>query len=245
MPIQFGLIGKSLKHSFSKDYFSKKFIKSELDFKYENLEFDSIEDLNSSFSSLMEDFNGFNVTIPYKSVIIPLLDRIDPIAQKIGSVNCVTISNGLSKGYNTDYLGFIESIKDLNCEHYESAYVLGSGGASNAVFFALTEYFHIPTTIVSRGDVGLNYKDFKSGSIPKKSIIVNTTPLGMFPSCELFPDINYDHLDQSHLCIDLIYNPNKTIFLEKSENQGAKIINGEKMLISQAELGWDLWKKTI
>jgi shikimate dehydrogenase len=113
------------------------------------------------------------------------------------------------------------------------------------VFFALTECFHIPTTFVSRGDVGLNYEDFKSGSIPKKSIIVNTTPLGMFPNCELFPDINYDHLDQSHLCIDLIYNPNKTIFLEKSENQGAKIINGEKMLISQAELGWDLWKKTI
>ncbi len=244
-PIQFGLIGKSLKHSFSKDYFSKKFIESGLGFQYENLEFESIEDLNSNFNSLVKDFNGFNVTIPYKSVIIPLLDGIDPIAQKIGSVNCITMSNGRSKGYNTDYLGFIESIKDLNCEDYESAFVLGSGGASKSVFFALTECFHIPTTIVTRGGFGLTYQEFKSQPIPKKAIIVNTTPLGMFPNCELFPDINYDHLDQTHLCIDLIYNPNKTIFLEKSESQGAKIINGDKMLISQAELGWDLWKKTI
>ncbi len=245
MPIQFGLIGKSLKHSFSKDYFLRKFLESQLDFNYENLEFESTEVLYSNFNAILSEYNGFNVTIPYKSLIIPLLDRVDHIAQRIGAVNCITIQNGESIGYNTDYLGFIESLKNLNCENYEFAYVLGSGGASKAVFFALTEYFCIPTTLVSRGDHGIKYENFKTETVPKNAIIVNTTPLGMFPNCELFPDINYEQLNHSHLCIDLIYNPIKTIFLEKSEHKGAKIINGESMLIFQAELGWDLWKKTI
>lgn len=239
--MRFGLIGSSLDHSFSKSYFTNKFDQLDLDYSYDNLEFVSVSDLRSQFDGLKNLYKGLNVTIPYKTAIIPLLDEVDSIASKINAINCIALNKGRTIGYNTDYHGFVNSVSKLIPKECRNAYLLGSGGASKAVKYALEECFHIPTTVVSRGEGDINYESSRRMGFQDYSILVNTTPLGMYPDIMTCPDIDYSFLNSTHLCIDLIYNPEETIFLTKCREQGATIKNGYEMLVNQAELSWELW----
>jgi shikimate dehydrogenase len=240
---QFGLIGKSLSHSFSQSYFTKKFHDLGIEASYQNLEFNSIDDLRLAFSMLRAEYDGLNVTIPYKSDIISMVDEVDIHAQHIGAINCIVMKNGRAKGYNTDYLGFIQTVSSTLHSSTSQAYILGTGGSSKAVDYALKQYFHIPTIHISRTNGDMTYAEFNKLHLPKYSIIVNTTPLGMFPDILTYPPIDYTKLDSSHVCIDLVYNPEETVFLKKAKERGAATKNGFEMLIRQAECSWDLWKK--
>lgn len=239
--MKYGLIGRSLEHSFSKNYFTDKFLELQIDSEYENIEFQTLDDLGSHFENIKSNYNGLNVTIPYKTDIMSLLDEVDPIAAKINAVNCIVLRNGTSKGYNTDYLGFIHSVSPLLSDFYQNAYILGSGGASKAIQYALEECFHIPTTIISRDSRDFSYEFLKSSCISNYSIVINSTPLGMYPDIMSYPDLDYEMLNATHICMDLIYNPEETQFLKKSKERGARILNGYEMLVRQAELSWELW----
>ncbi len=238
---KFGLIGRSLSHSFSKSYFTDKFIQLGLSHSYENLEFENEEELRLKFHNLLINYHGFNVTIPYKESIMPLLNELDPHAKKIGAVNCIKLKNGYSKGYNTDYLGFIEAVKSAITPMSQMVFILGSGGASKAIQYCFKEYFKISFVVVSRNSSDTSYEYFKKMELSDYSIIVNTTPLGMFPCETTYPDIDYEKINESHICIDLVYNPAETIFLKKSKLKGALTINGHEMLINQAEFSWKIW----
>jgi shikimate dehydrogenase len=199
--------------------------------------------LRAAFNHLKEEYEGLNVTIPYKSDMISMVDEIDIHAANINAINCIVIKNGLAKGYNTDYLGFIQTVSSMLHSNAAQAYILGTGGSSKAVHYALEQYFHIPTIHISRSKGDLTYEEFNNSHLLKHSIIVNTTPLGMFPDILTYPPIDYTKLDSSHVCIDLVYNPDETIFLKESKKRGARTQNGLEMLIRQAELSWELWKK--
>lgn len=241
----YGLIGKSLKHSFSKDYFISKFEKLHIDADYSLCELATIEYVKYTFS---KDWQGLNVTIPYKEQIIPFLNEVDDLAKKIGAVNTIQFSqkNGQPwlKGYNTDVIGFETTLKPLLKKHHTKALVLGTGGASKAVTYVLTQ-LNIPYLYVSR-EAGINklsYDELTSEIIASNRLIINTTPLGMFPDVESFPDIPYKAIGEKHLLYDLVYNPLKTQFLLKGEAQGATIKNGLEMLINQAEAAYKIWNE--
>jgi shikimate dehydrogenase len=244
--MKFGLLGAHLSHSFSKNYFENKYASfKDLRDTYELIETDETH-LKSTFYSLKNNFDGINVTIPYKEKILPFLDHIEENASKIGAVNCVHFVNQKSYGYNTDYIGFIESLKPFcDAEKHPYAYVLGTGGASKAVLFALENYFKIPNIIkISRDPFkGITYDDIMKTGFENHSIIINTTPLGMYPNIELLPTIPYESINQTHLFMDLIYNPEETVFLLKAKNKNARILNGLKMLEIQADKSYDIWKK--
>ena len=185
---------------------------------------------------------GLNVTIPYKESVIEYLDDLDDIAQKIGAVNCIKIDEIQRVGYNTDYAGFRDSLKPLLKKHHTKALVLGTGGASKAVVYALNE-MGIQTTLVSRkaGTTELTYQQLTKEIIAQHPIIINCTPVGMYPDIQLCPEIPYAFITAQHILYDLIYNPGKTLFLEKGEKQGATIKNGLEMLELQAEYAWEIW----
>ena len=241
----YGLIGKSLKHSFSKSYFEQKFKEHKIEnTKYRNFEFDHIDKVKVKLSEIKE-LKGLNVTIPYKSSIIPFLDGIDEIAEKIGAVNTIKISND-SKwlGYNTDVYGFSTSLKPFLTNRHEKALILGSGGASKAVEYALKQ-LNISVVKVSRtkGKADLTYADLNENVFKACKLIINTSPLGTWPDIEESPDIPFDFLTDEHLVYDLIYNPEKTLFLKKAESAGASIMNGLNMLKLQAEKSWEIWTR--
>lgn len=242
---KFGLIGFPLGHSFSKNFFKEKFIRERYsEITYENYEINSIEKLSDILTN-NPDLRGFNVTIPYKEKIIPLLDDIDIIAKKIGSVNTVKISDGKLIGYNTDYLGFRESIISWLPNTNISALVLGSGGSSKAIKYVLDD-LRISYKVISRDskDMKISYKELKNLSmISTSKLIINTTPLGMSPNVDGFPDIDYNLIDNKHFVFDLVYNPIKTKFLSLCEERGANIKNGYEMLVAQAEKAWEIWNK--
>lgn len=241
-----GLIGYPLSHSFSASYFSAKFRKENIkDFEYRNF---PLEDL-SGFKKLIKTYPellGLNVTIPYKEKIFFYLDKIDPVAKKIGAVNTVKfIQDGSRKvlvGYNTDYYGFRNSLVPNLDARYKNALILGTGGASKAVSFVLDE-LGIKFFFVSRkpesGEIG--YTDLCQSVIKKHLLIINTTPLGTFPAVKTFPDIPYDLLTPDHILYDLVYNPPETEFLRVGGLKGTKCINGQKMLELQAEKSWEIW----
>jgi shikimate dehydrogenase len=243
----FGLIGKSLEHSFSPIYFKEKFEKEGIKDCFYNLYPLKIID---EFNQLISDFSelsGLNVTIPYKKDIIPFLDEIDENAKEIGAVNTIKfewVNNKLKLfGYNTDYLGFIDSLKPLLSKNHTSALVLGTGGSSNAIKYALKK-MGIDYKQVSRNpqtDQILSYSDLTSEIITKHRIIINSTPLGMYPNISQFPEIPYEAITDDHLLYDLIYNPKQTEFLGRGMVQGAQIKNGFEMLIMQAEFSWKVW----
>jgi len=238
----FGLIGFPLTHSFSEKYFSDKFRKEEIEeCKYELYPLENVEDVRFLFE-VNKELKGLNVTIPYKESVIEYLDDLDDIAQKIGAVNCIKIDEIQRVGYNTDYAGFRDSLKPLLKKHHTKALVLGTGGASKAVVYALNE-MGIQTTLVSRkeGTTELTYQQLTKEIISQHPIIINCTPVGMYPDIQLCPEIPYAFITAQHILYDLIYNPGKTLFLEKGEKQGATIKNGLQMLELQAEYAWEIW----
>lgn len=241
----YGLIGFPLGHSFSKSFFNEKFKEEGIHAEYRNFEIGDISQIRQIFSEV----DGLNVTIPYKEMVMPYLSEIDATAEKIGSVNVIKIarcSNGSvrTKGYNTDIIGFSDSIKPYLRSHHQSALVLGTGGASKAVVCGLNR-LGIATRLVSRStaNAALTYDDLTVGLIESTPIIVNTTPLGMFPKVDACPDIPFEGISSGHICFDLIYNPEETVFLKKARQRQAVAINGLDMLIGQAIAAWKIWNE--
>ncbi|MDM1407094.1 shikimate dehydrogenase [Myroides sp. DF42-4-2] len=242
---QYGLIGKDITYSFSQNYFSAKFKQLGLtDSVYSNFDLAKI----SQFSDLLEqqdNLKGLNVTIPYKQAIIPYLDSLSKKARQIGAVNTIRITKkNKLKGYNTDWYGFYHSLKPLLKKQHTHALILGTGGASKAVEFALKK-LGITYKFVSRTkqDNEFTYEDLNQEILTQYSLIINTTPLGTFPQVEDKPAIPYEFLTDQHLVYDLIYNPEKTAFLRLAEAQKATIKNGGEMLALQAEKAYKIWSK--
>jgi len=243
----YGLIGKPLEHSFSAKYFNEKFkiegIKNSL---YKLYQLNSINDIYALLEN-NKKLIGLNVTIPYKQSIIPFLDNISFAAKKIGAVNTIKIKNVDNKtylyGYNTDYSGFKKSIKPFLNKQKIQALVLGTGGSSKAVQYALNE-LGIVFQLVSRtksSENTITYRELDKTIIDSHKLIINTTPLGMFPNIDESPDIPYQFITAKHLLYDLIYNPKQTAFLKQGITHNAKIINGLEMLKFQADDSWKIW----
>lgn len=238
--MKFALLGKTLGHSFSKHFFTDHFAKTAIEATYENIELSDISDVKNI---LTQNYKGFNVTIPYKESVIPFLDELSPEAKVIGAVNTIAFRNGRSIGYNTDAFGFKQSIKPFLTNLHEKALILGTGGASKAVAFVLKN-IGIDVLYVSRNPSKPNefsYNDINENMLRACKLIVQTTPVGTFPSitdCPVFP---FQHLTSEHLVVDLIYNPSETLFLHQAKQAGATILNGESMLKEQALKSWEIW----
>lgn len=246
---KYGLIGYPLKHSFSIGYFNEKFQAENIDAEYVNFEIPRIED----FMEVIEEnpnLCGLNVTIPYKEQVIPYLDELDKDTAKIGAVNVIKIirpGKGRIKlvGYNSDIIGFTQSIEPLLQPQHTKALILGTGGASKAVYHGLAN-LGIRSTFVSRtkkSDNILTYNELTPEIMQGHTVIVNTTPLGMYPKVDFCPDIPYDQLTPNHLLYDLLYNPSETLFMKKGMERGATVKNGLEMLLLQAFAAWEIWHK--
>ena len=253
----FGLLGKSLGHSFSKDYFTKKFSELNLNYSYQNIEIENISDI-ITFVKENKDLKGFNVTVPYKEEIIPYLDEIDSVAKEVGAVNTVKVYEDRKlKGFNTDVIGFEELLKktpshqDTKSPSINEALILGSGGASKAVQYVLRKE-NIPYKIVSRAfkpevrnvELEVSYVEINSTGFKPYSIIINTTPVGMFPNVNECLELPYSTIESRHIFIDLMYNPEETLFLKNARLKGASTYNGLKMLHEQAEASWRIWNNS-
>jgi shikimate dehydrogenase len=241
----FGLIGATVSHSFSKSYFDEKFFREGLrDYHYELF---PLEDINA-LEALLKDtrgLTGLNVTIPYKEQVMKYLDEVDGFAKQIGAVNVIKIQDGKLKGFNTDSDAFFETIeKWLPTDKQFKALILGTGGSSKAVQEALKK-LKVPFQIVSRESRKgvITYEDLqKDPSILQQSkLIINTTPLGMSPKTEAVPPVDFEQIGSDHYVYDLIYNPARTLFLQKAEMRNATIKNGLEMLHIQAEKSWTIW----
>ena len=237
----YGLVGKTLQHSFSADFFSDYFVTENIVAKYQNFELKAIEDIQSVFDLKPA---GLNVTIPYKESVIPFLDELDPIAEKIGAVNTIVFDGDKKIGYNTDAFGFKQAIKPFLNNQHERALIFGTGGAAKAVASVLKE-IGVDVIIISRDPLGrnkhFNYSEVNLQMLNACKLMVNCTPVGTFPNSTDFLPLPYEGIGKDHLVIDLIYNPIKSMFLQKAENQGATIMNGEGMLKAQAMKSWSLW----
>ena len=245
MEKKFGLIGATVSHSFSKAYFDEKFFRDGLrDYHYDLYPLNTIDDLKNLLVENPE-LVGLNVTIPYKEQVVKFLSDIDPFAKTIGAVNVIKIKDGKLKGFNTDSDAFLESIEKWYPRTKSSlALILGSGGSSKAVQVALKK-LEIPFKIVSRdkklGDYSYEELEKKPTILKEFNLIINTSPLGMSPNTTSMPAINYEMLSPDHYIYDLIYNPARTVFLQKAEMHGATIKNGLEMLHFQAEKAWAIW----
>ena len=238
---QYGLIGKTLDHSFSKSYFENKFIAQHIqNASYSNLPLESIDEFKSLIKK--KTFSGLNITIPYKTSIIPFLDELSEEAKSIGAVNTIHFKNDKLIGYNTDYIGFLNAIKPFLKNTMEQALILGTGGASKAVVFALKK-IGIKCSCVSRfpNEQQWNYDQLNDLILKHHLLIVNTTPLGTIPNINECPNIPYQYITEKHLLVDLVYNPEETLFLKKGRKNLANILNGKSMLIHQAEEAWKIW----
>ena len=246
---KYGLIGYPLKHSFSIGYFNEKFTAENIDAEYVNFEIPRIED----FMEVIEEnpnLCGLNVTIPYKEQIIPYLDELDKDAAAIGAVNVIKpIHDAKGKikliGYNSDIIGFTRSIESLLEPHHQKALILGTGGASKAVHHGLIQ-LGLETTFVSRKPKNastLAYTDLTPEVMDVYKVIVNCTPVGMYPRADECPEIPYQLLTPKHLLYDLLYNPSTTLFMKKGAENGAMVKNGLEMLLLQAFAAWDIWNQ--
>ena len=237
----YGLLGYPLVHSFSQNYFNQKFESENIDAEYINFEIPDVGMLMEVVAE-NENLNGLNVTIPYKEQVIPFLDEIDQAASEVGAVNVIKFIRGKDglrlKGYNSDIIGFTDSIKSLLKPHHQSALVLGTGGAAKAVSYSLVQ-------LVSRRKSAntLVYEELTKNDLKTHKVIVNTTPLGMYPNVDTCPDIPYRYLTSQHLCYDLIYNPDETLFLKNSRLAGAQVKNGLEMLLLQAFASYSIWNQ--
>lgn len=243
--VKFGLIGRNISYSFSKKYFSKKFKKLHFDnCSYENYDINSVEEL----SKILKDnkgLRGLNVTIPYKVEVFPYLQKLSKNAQKIGAVNTIKINKKKQlKGYNTDFYGFKKSLKPLLKKHHKKALILGTGGASKAIAFALRK-LKIEYDFVSRNpsEYEFSYDELNAEIFNDYQIIINTTPVGTHPNSEDCPPLPYNYFTENHIAFDLIYNPEETKFLKQAKANGATTKNGYEMLVFQAEKAWEIWNK--
>lgn len=237
---KFGLIGRTLSHSFSKEFFDDYFLKNNLNASYENIEIAEIEGIKWVFRN---NFDGLNVTIPYKESIIPYLDELNIEAKQIGAVNTILFKNGKSIGFNTDAFGFHQTIKPFLTNQHERALVLGTGGASKAIHFVLS---NIGVDIIYASRTPKNNSEFPYSEINENmlkacKLIINCTPLGMYPNLNESPLPTFNGIGSEHLVIDLIYNPQETLFLKKAKEAGATAINGLEMLKAQALKSWEIW----
>lgn len=241
-----GLIGKDIEYSFSKQYFTEKFKKAGIeDWSYELYSLQHIDQLPELLKS-EPDLVGLNVTIPFKREVLRYIHEIEDTACQIGAVNTLIIdANKQIKGANTDIIGFKQSLNDFlpSIRSSLKALVLGTGGASQAITFVLNE-LDIPYKMVSRSKAkGMTYTELNEDILADYRLIINTTPLGTFPMVEESVDIPFEYLGEKHFLYDLVYNPQKSLFLQRGESQGARIKNGLSMLEIQAEAAWDIWKK--
>lgn len=238
MKKNYGLIGTKLKHSFSKDYFERKF--KSLNYKnhsYKNFEINNLNSLRELISK--NNISGLNVTIPFKEQILNYVDDLDDSAEKIGSINTIKVNKNKITGFNTDADGFEKSFKPL-IENRNSAIILGNGGASKAIQYVLTKN-KINFKVISRSGE-IKYENLSNLDIINNLILINTTPLGMYPDVHSFPKIPYNLLSEKHLVYDLVYNPKETVFLKKARKQKCKVSNGYQMLLNQADLSWKIWE---
>lgn len=243
----YGLIGHPLGHSFSKKFFNEKFQNEMIDAEYQNFDIDTIK----SFPTIIEEYSnlrGLNVTIPYKELIIPYLDELSEDAQAIGAVNVIKISRNHEgvhlKGYNSDVIGFTDSIRPLLKPFHKKALILGTGGASKAIRYGLYK-LGIETCFVSRRpkEGMLTYSDLTADIMAEYNVIVNCSPVGMFPHTDERPDLPYQFIGSHHILYDLVYNPDETLFMKSGKEQGATTKNGLEMLILQARAGWNFWNE--
>jgi len=242
---KYGLIGYPLGHSFSISYFNQKFKDEGIDAVYENFEIVSIDLLPEVLDS-NPNLKGLNVTIPYKQKVIPFLDKISPEARAIGAVNVIKVTHeGKSvklKGYNSDVIGFTQSIEPMLERYHKKALILGTGGASKAVDYGLKS-LGLETVFVSRYERPgtIQYGNITPEVIKEYNVIVNCTPIGMYPNTEVCPELPYEAMDSHTILYDLIYNPDETLFMKKGAAYGANVKNGLEMLLLQAFSSWDFW----
>ena len=239
---KFGLIGFPLSHSFSKKYFTEKFLReSILDVSYELFPIENIDILPDLLHS-EPLLRGLNVTIPYKQQVMPFLDELSPVVKEINACNCIKIENGKLIGYNTDVIGFEISLKKKLKPHHKKALILGTGGAAKAVEFVLRkngiDYLQVSR---NKSDDAISYNELDNEILSSHHLIINTTPLGMFPEIDKAPPISYTEIGASHYLFDLVYNPSETLFLKQGKLLGAATQNCADMLIDQAEASWDIW----
>jgi shikimate dehydrogenase len=246
--VRYGLIGYPLGHSYSRAHFTRKFREEGLDsFEYLNYEISSIDQVTAIIRE-QEDLAGFNVTIPYKTAVLPILDRLDETAQRIGAVNTVTIRRPGGKpyltGYNTDIIGFKKSLLRMNPLRPIRALLFGTGGSSLAVARALEE-LEIPYLRVSRTikEGCLTYRDINPSRASSHHLWINCTPVGMYPESAACLPLPYSRLTPGHFLYDLVYNPEITLFLQKGKDAGATVMNGKEMLFEQAEASWEIWMR--
>lgn len=240
----YGLVGYPLTQSFSQKYFTQKFVNENIQAKYLNFSIESIDE----FPEIIENqiIKGLNVTIPYKEKVLPFIHHLDETAQKVGAVNVVKITYQKNKarliGYNSDVYGFELSLKKYLKPNHTRALVLGTGGAAKAVVYVLKKLgidFKSVSRNATKGD--FVYHELTNKHIVDAPLLINTTPLGMFPLINTFPEIPYEAVSSEHLAFDLIYNPEETQFMKKCAQQGAVAVNGYEMLVNQAEKAWEIW----
>lgn len=238
---KYGIIGFPLGHSFSRGFFTEKFAREGIDAQYLNFE---IPDATMLLDILREnpELRGLNVTLPHKQAVIPLLDELSDEAREIGAVNVIRVREGKLKGFNSDIIGFTESIRPLLQPHHTKALILGTGGASRAIRVGLSR-LGIEWTYVTRSprEKMLAYSDLTPEVMKEYSVIVNCSPVGMFPKVDQAPAIPYELLTPKHLLFDLVYNPEDTLFMQKGREQGAIVKNGLEMLYLQAVASWEFW----
>ena len=239
---EYGLIGYPLTHSFSPGYFAEKFEREHISASYETFPIESIQELPALLKA-HSHLRGLNITTPYKEQVLPYLDEMSEDARAIGAVNCITIRDGKLSGYNTDWIGFRDSLLPLLTPRYWPALILGNGGASRAIQYALQQ-LSIAYTIVSRkeGPGILSYADVTPSVVESHPLIINTTTLGTLG--EGLPALPYEAITRGHLLYDLVYNPTLTPFLAKGQEQGATIKNGMEMLHLQADASWQIWQQS-
>lgn len=240
---KYGIIGYPLGHSFSRGFFTEKFARESIDAQYLNFEIPDVAMLSDVLRDNPE-LRGLNVTLPHKQAVIPLLDEMSEEAMEIGAVNVIRVRNGKLKGFNSDIIGFTNSIKPLLQPHHRKALILGTGGASKAIRVGLNR-LGIEWTYVSRSprDGMVTYEDITAETLQEYTVIVNCSPVGMFPKVDAAPAIPYELLSPQHLLFDCVYNPEETLFMKKGRKQGATVKNGLEMLHLQAVASWDFWNE--
>jgi len=244
----YGLIGFPLGHSFSRNFFTDKFLNEDIDAEYRNFELTTIDELQEVLDG-HPHLRGLNVTIPYKEKVLPFLDTISKEARAIGAVNVIKVARkGKSvklAGYNSDCIGFERSIQPLLKPHHKKALILGTGGASKAVRYALENRLGLQTITVSRFERPgcVTYDAIDADAVHEWPVIVNCTPVGMFPHVAECPKLPYESMDGQNLLFDLIYNPDQTLFMRNGAAHGAKVKNGLEMLILQANASWEIWNE--
>ena len=235
---KFGLIGRNISYSFSKKYFEQKFQKLLLNnYSYDIFDTEDLQNIKEIFE--IENIKGLNVTIPYKEKIIPFLDELSDEAMAIGAINCISIKNGKTKGFNTDAIGFEKTLLLHKKENQKTAIILGNGGAAKAVQYILKKN-NIPYITVSR-TTEINYENLSADQVENNLIIIQCTPVGTYPNVEDCLDFPFEGITENHLIIDLIYNPEYTKFIINCAEKGAKTANGLYMLEQQAEKAWEIW----